>query len=95
MFHRMLVVALLGLLSGLAGCNNCDALAQTICEDLGAEDCALWKEAKGADGLANGRRRERQCFNARFAPGAYSPYLQGAQNTAAVMKTVKAKQAGH
>jgi hypothetical protein len=93
--HRTIIatLGLLGLL-GLAGCNNCEALAESICNDLGPEDCALWKESDGPANLVGTRRAERQCFNARFAPNAYDPHLAGARAMAAALKQIKAKQAG-
>lgn len=38
--------ALLILLGGIAGCDVCGDLDERMCKDLGAEDCAMWKENK-------------------------------------------------
>ncbi len=75
----------------LPACNNCEALEEEICEDLGAADCKLWKQAGGPDSLAQGRRAWRACFNARFSPGQYDPYLTGAK---AVVEAAKKSGAG-
>lgn len=77
------------LLALLPSCNNCEALEAKICEDLGAEDCKLWKDAQGADSLSQGRRAGRACFNARFNPMQYDPYLKGAKAIADAMRKSK------
>jgi hypothetical protein len=89
MVGRIVIVGFcLGL---LPSCNNCEALEARICEDLGAEDCQLWREGKGPETLVTGRRAERGCFNARFNPMQYDPHLTGAKAIADAIR--KSKQA--
>lgn len=38
--------ALIILLGAAAGCDVCGDLDERMCKDLGAEDCAVWKENK-------------------------------------------------
>lgn len=92
MVKQMAVVAALGLWA-LSGCNNCEALEQKICEDLGAEDCSLWKQANGPATLTSGSRANRGCFNARFNPMQYGPYLAGAKAVAESMRKAQATSA--
>ncbi len=89
MVGRYVIASLV--LALLPSCNNCQALEEKICEDLGAEDCQLWKEGKGPETLFTGRRSGRSCFNARFNPMQYDPYLTGAKAMADAMR--KSKQA--
>lgn len=54
--------ALLILLGAAAGCDVCGDLDERMCTDLGAEDCAVWKENKmtftdQAEGSHSGGRR--------------------------------------
>lgn len=56
--HSGLVVGL----ALLAGCDVCGKLDERMCNDLGAEDCALWKENKmtftdQTEGATGGGRR--------------------------------------
>jgi hypothetical protein len=88
----MAAVAVLAAAWLLSGCNNCEALAESVCSEIGPEDCALWKEAKGPESLAGGRRSGRACFNARFTPGGSSAIVQGAKATAEAMRLAKTKQ---
>ena len=92
MAHRMAATAVLAAAWLLSGCNNCEALAESVCSEIGPDDCALWKEAKGPESLAGGRRSGRACFNARFTPGGSSAIVQGAKATAQAMRMAKAKQ---
>lgn len=92
MVKQIVVIASLGLLA-LSGCNNCEALEQKICEDLGAEDCELWKKANGPATLTSGNRSGRGCFNARFNPMQYGPYLTGAKAVAESMRKAQAASA--
>ena len=91
MTKSILPIAVALALFGLTGCNNCEALTEKICDDLGPEDCQLWKEGKGPESLSSGRRAGRFCFNARFNPMQYSPLLTGAKAMAASMKQAKAQ----
>jgi hypothetical protein len=92
MAHRMAAVCVLAAAWLLAGCNNCEALAESVCEEIGPDDCALWKEAKGPESLSTGRRSGRACFNMRFMPGGSSPIVTGAKATAEAMRKAKVKQ---
>lgn len=76
----------------LAGCNNCTALIDNICTELGPADCALWKEAKGPEMMTSGSRPERFCFNQRFRPGSTAIFVSGARQVAAAMRKAKGAQ---
>lgn len=78
----------LGLFLGalLPACDNCAALEEKLCEDLGAEDCKIWREGKGPEALLSGRRASRGCFNARFNPMQYGPHMTGAKAMVEAMK---------
>lgn len=84
--YRLIIILLMACSMAASGCNNCEALEEKICEDLGAEDCKYWKKGNGPDALISGRRSAKGCFNARFNPGQYEPYLQGAKAMADAMK---------
>jgi hypothetical protein len=45
MKQRIWVILGLGMVWATAGCNVCEDLDARMCTDLGAEDCAVWKEA--------------------------------------------------
>lgn len=84
--------AVLGCLAWLSGCNNCDALIENVCAEVGPDDCALWKEAKGPEMLISGSRPERFCLNQRFSPGSTAIFASAARETATAMRKVKAAQ---
>lgn len=46
MNSTQLLSATLILLAAATGCDVCGDLDERMCKDLGAEDCALWKENK-------------------------------------------------
>ncbi len=55
-------VTILALLCALAACNNCEKLVDKVCGDLGADDCAIWKELDGPENVASkGRRQNDRC----------------------------------
>jgi hypothetical protein len=51
-------VGLLGIVF-VAGCNNCEKLAEAICKDLG-DDCAEWKALGGPDTVTPGGRNSNK-----------------------------------
>lgn len=53
----VLVLCVVGAL--VMGCNVCEDLDTRMCEDLGAEDCALWRE-KGLNFVAQAKSRPRR-----------------------------------
>lgn len=91
MAHRLGMALVISAAWLLAGCNNCEALAESVCSEIGPDDCALWKEAKGPESLSSGRRSGRACFNMRFMPGGSAPIVQGAKATAEAMRLAKTK----
>ena len=92
MLRIMGLWAVLGCLVCLSGCNNCDALIENVCAEVGPDDCALWKEAKGPDMLTSGSRPERFCRNQRFRPGSTAVFASAARQTATAMRKAKAAQ---
>jgi hypothetical protein len=92
MKSSLLGVGLLALAStALGGCNACEKLEEKICGDLGADDCAIWKEADGPKSLYGGRRENRACTNMLAGP-AYDGMLKGAQAVVEVQKKLKNKK---
>lgn len=79
----------LGVLALLPGCGACERLSDKICGELGAEDCAIWREAKGDETIVNSRTKT--CVNASFG-SSYDVYLNGARITVKAMKDAKEKQ---
>jgi len=75
-------VAVLGLLAG--ACSPCTSLEESICEDLGDEDCAIWRDVD-RPGLPNGRRAFRSCVNASIGSG-YDLTLEAARASVDAMK---------
>ena len=41
----------------ISGCNNCERLSESVCKDLGPEDCATWKELGGPESVTPGGRK--------------------------------------
>jgi hypothetical protein len=90
-FKAAAVISVLLMCQGLAACNQCEALEEKLCGDLGAADCALWRKYKGPDALYSGRRQNRFCMNARFG-STYDAMLTGAKAVVASAKLVEAKK---
>lgn len=60
----------MGLVLATTGCNVCEDLDKRMCADLGAEDCALWKEAGlNFEAQAAGREGRRGWFKKLFFGG--------------------------
>lgn len=82
---RLLAVASLAGIGLAAGaCSPCTSLEESICEDLGDEDCAIWRDVD-RPGLPNGRRAFRSCVNASFGTG-YDVTLKAAKASVDAMK---------
>lgn len=75
------------LLGASGGCSPCESLEQKICDDLGEENCTIWRE-NGRTALPDGRRAFKMCVNAYFGP-TYSAILTGARASAEAMKDAK------
>jgi len=84
-----------GLLTLLPSCHRCQDLTDKICSDLGAKDCAAWKEADGP-GQVNrgGRGGNRLCGDIMSNDLAYEGTLNGARGTALVRRLTVAQQKG-
>lgn len=68
----------------VAACSPCGSLEDNICQDLGADDCQVWRDAD-RPGLPNGRRAFRSCVNASFGT-QYDLTLQVARATVDAVK---------
>lgn len=89
------VVAVAALMALSAGCNNCEKLTEKICSDLGADDCAVWKEIDGpAKVVPQGRKPNRACGNILETELAYDGLLNGAKGTVVGEKLKRAVKAG-
>ncbi|MBS2020618.1 MAG: hypothetical protein JST00_47630 [Deltaproteobacteria bacterium] len=78
--RRMTLLATTLLASALLliGCNQCRALEERICSDLGADHCAVWKELGGVDNVMKaGRGSGRACGQIASTPAAYDGILLG------------------
>lgn len=66
----------------IAGCNQCEKLGESICKDLGPEDCATWKELGGPESVIPGGRRPGQaCGQLASNERAYEATVLGARGT--------------
>lgn len=78
------------------GCGKpCEALEEKLCNDLGADDCKVWKD-NGKSGFPSGNRLTKKCVNAL---GKYDVYLKTAKQVVAAHKKAgnlkgKAKEMG-
>jgi hypothetical protein len=92
----------------LSGCDSCGKLDERMCADLGAEDCALWKESgmsftdQAEQSPGGGRRSglKRMLFgsgsdvcNAASNDAAYEQILTGTKQAVAGMRAAKKAQA--
>ncbi|WP_155798210.1 hypothetical protein [Sorangium cellulosum] len=83
---NVLVLCVVGALA--MGCNVCEDLDARMCEDLGAEDCALWRE-KGMNFVAQAKSRPRRMLkDALF--GADSQTCQSAGSDAVYSQILQA-----
>ncbi len=72
----------LTVLLGLSACNNCEKLTEKVCADLGAEDCATWKELDGPSSIApKGRRPNNVCGTMLSNEISYDGTVQSARGT--------------
>lgn len=97
---NVLMLCVVGALA--TGCNVCEDLDARMCEDLGAEDCALWRE-KGLNFVAQAKSRPRsalkdmlfgadaQTCRSAGSDAVYSQILQGTKAQVAALR--KAQQA--
>src|SRR5688572_8911211 len=82
------------LLCGLAACNNCEKLVDKVCGDLGADDCAIWKELDGPENVASeGRRQNDRCGDV-LEGVAYDSAVLAAQSLVVGEKVKRASKAG-
>lgn len=84
-----LVAVVVSSLVALSGCNACEKLEEKVCADLGAADCAIWKQAGGPDTLFSGRRQTRACVNMMTGP-MYDALLGGARAMVDAQKSIQA-----
>ena len=90
---RSLLLVAAGFSLTLAGCNNCEKLEEQLCNDLGPEDCKVWKE-NGKVGIpTSGRKLNNVCGNMR-SDTVYPGILAGAKTAVQGFKKAKAAQGG-
>ena len=78
---RLIGPALILALGFAAGCNNCEKLTESICNDLGEADCATWKSLGGPDKVVpGGRGVDRACSMMRSNKDSYNGLLLGARS---------------
>ncbi len=78
----------------LAGCNQCEKLTASICADLGAEACAVWKSIDGPDQVVPiGRRPNRACSQVRSNDTAYQGLLLAARGAVLAERLQRAVRA--
>jgi len=78
----------------VAGCHQCERLAETMCKDLGAEDCATWKELGGPEKVVPmGRNPGRTCGALAGDEKAYKATLLGARGTVIAYRFSEATKA--
>jgi len=64
------------------GCNQCEKLTETVCKDLGPEDCATWKEVGGPERvIPEGRKSGKVCGQMASNEQAYKGLVLGARST--------------
>lgn len=83
MLRNVLGVVVVGVTAlVIAGCNQCERLVETMCKDLGAEDCATWKEIGGPEKVVpGGRKPGNACSAISSNEKAYKGMLLGARGT--------------
>ncbi len=87
-------VALCLCLTGFAACNNCEKLVEKVCSDLGADDCAYWKQHGGADKLIPGGRGVNRACGMMLGDAVYPPLLKGQRDMVKAYRTADAAKAG-
>src|SRR6187431_192679 len=86
------LVSVLSLL--VAGCHNCEKLAERMCTDLGPEDCAAWREAGGPEAfIPHGSRPNKTCGMIMDIDASYQGLLNGAAKAAVGIQLRKAQAA--
>lgn len=76
-------LALCAGLVALMGCDPCEDLEEQICEDLGPEDCAIWKAPPvDKSGIGSDRMTSESCSNAKSGP-TYDRLLAAARSAVA------------
>ncbi len=83
---------LLGLLA-VAACNNCEKLIQKICNDLGPDDCAYWKQHGGDAKLVPGGRGVNRACGTMMGDAVYQPLLKGQRDMVKAYRAADAAQA--
>ncbi len=74
----------------LASCNHCEQLEESLCNDLGPEDCAIWKAPPlNKSGIGGDRMTSKACSNAKRDP-TYARMLEEAKNRVQAKKKLDA-----
>jgi len=50
--------------AALSGCNQCEKMTESVCKDLGAEDCASWQAIDGPNKVIPGAKRPNKACGA-------------------------------
>ena len=67
-------------IAALSGCNNCEKMTESVCKDLGAEDCASWKAIDGpAKVIPAAKRPNKACGAALDNEAAYKGLVKTAR----------------
>ena len=67
-------------LAALSGCNNCEKMTESVCKDLGAEDCASWKATGGPEKvIPGGRKVNKACGMMMDNEAAYKGIVKSAR----------------
>jgi hypothetical protein len=75
----------------LVGCNNCEKLTESVCKEIGAEDCAIWKASGGPENvIPGGRRSNKACGLIGDNEVAYKSLIKSARMVALVEQIKKA-----
>jgi hypothetical protein len=86
---RFLMVVLA--VASLYGCNNCEKMTESICKDLGAEDCATWKAIGGPErAIPGGRKVNRACGTIMDNEVAYKGLVKSARGLVLADQMTKA-----
>lgn len=91
---KTLGLGILSLLTLATGCNNCEKFTDSICNDLGAADCAIWRATGGPEKVIPGGRGVNSfCGKMLDNETTYQGILLGARGTVLAEKLKKAAAA--
>ena len=95
MFRKLVGGVVIGVAALMtAGCNQCERLVETMCKDLGAEDCATWKQIGGPENvIPGGRRPGNACGAMASNEKAYKALLLSARGTVLAHRLTEASKA--